>query len=67
MDSTTIWLVIVPLVLGVIFNAVKFMRFIGFVAGGGKRPNPRGRSYEDQMSFDERLAEKLRELDRQQN
>jgi F0F1-type ATP synthase assembly protein I len=67
MDSTTIWLVIVPLVLGVIFNAVKFMRFIGFVAGGGRRPNPRGRSYEDQMSFDERLAEKLRELDRQQN
>ncbi|MFL6723577.1 MAG: hypothetical protein ACJ8FC_08775 [Sphingomicrobium sp.] len=67
MDSTTIWLVIVPLVLGIIFNAVKFMRFIGFVAGGGKRPNPRGRSYEDQMSFDERLAEKLRELDRQQN
>lgn len=67
MDSTTIWLVIVPLVLGLIFNAVKFMRFIGFVAGGGKRPNPRGRSYEDQMSFDERLAEKLRELDRKQS
>ena len=63
MDSTTIWLVIVPLVLGLIFNAMKFMRFIGFVAGGGKRPSQPVRSYDDARSFDERLAEKLRELE----
>jgi len=42
---------------------MKFMRFVGFVAGGGKKSAPRGRNYEDQMSFDERVAERLRELD----
>ena len=64
MDSATLLLLIVPLVLGVIFNAVKFLRFIGFVTGGAKRAGPRGRSYEDQLSFDERVAQRLRELDR---
>ena len=64
MDSTTILLVIVPLALGLVFNAVKFMRFIGFVTGGRKRSNGRGRNYEDQLSFDERVAERLRQLDR---
>ena len=64
LDSTTLLLVIVPLVLGLVFNAVKFMRFIGSVAGGRKRAAAGGRSYEDQMSFDERVAERLRELER---
>jgi hypothetical protein len=64
MDSTTLLLFVVPLLLGLVFNAVKIMRFIGFVAGGGKRASSRGRGYEDQMSFDERVAERLRELDR---
>jgi len=63
----TLLLFVVPLVLGLIFNAAKFMRFIGFVAGGGKRANSRGRGYEDQMSFDERVAERLRELERERN
>jgi hypothetical protein len=65
MDSSTFLLVIVPLVLGLLFNAMKFMRFVGFVAGGRKKSASRGRSYEDQMSFDERVAERLRELDRE--
>ena len=65
MDSSTFLLVIVPLVLGLLFNAVKFMRFVGYVAGGGKKQKFPGRSYEDQMSFDERVAERLRELDRE--
>lgn len=65
MDSTTLLLVVVPLVLGLVFNAVKFMRFIGFVASGGKKPGSRGRDFEDQMSFDERVAARLRELDRE--
>ena len=65
MDSSTFLLVIFPLVLGLLFNAMKFMRFVGFVAGGGKKSAPRGRNYEDQMSFDERVAERLRELDRE--
>lgn len=65
MDSTTLLLVIVPLLLGLVFNAVKFMRFIGFVAGGGKRTASRGRGFDDQVSFDERVAERLRELERE--
>jgi hypothetical protein len=65
MDSTTLLLVIVPLLLGLVFNAVKFIRFIGFVAGGGKRTASRGRRFDDQASFDERVAERLRELERE--
>ncbi|HTK58687.1 MAG TPA: hypothetical protein VL336_06865 [Sphingomicrobium sp.] len=64
LDSSTLLLVVVPLVLGLVFNAVKFMRFIGYVAGGRKRATTRGRSYENEMSFDERVAERLRELER---
>ncbi|MCL6741272.1 hypothetical protein LZ518_09035 [Sphingomonas sp. RB56-2] len=64
MDTTSLLLFVVPLLLGLIFNAAKFMRFIGRVAGGGKRQAIRGRSYDDQLSFDERVAERLRELDR---
>ena len=65
MDSTTILLFVVPLLLGFLVNAVKFMRFIGFVAGGGRRAKTHGRGYQDQMSFDERVAERLRELERE--
>jgi hypothetical protein len=64
MDTTTLLLFVVPLVLGFAFNAVKFMRFIGFVASGGRKSNTRGRDFNNQMSFDERVAERLRELDR---
>ena len=38
LDSTTLLLFLVPPLPGFIFNAVKFTRFIGFVAGGGKDP-----------------------------
>jgi hypothetical protein len=64
MDSTTLLLVIVPLVLGLVFNAVKFMRFIGFVAGGARRPAARNAQPDAHMSFDQRVAERLRELER---
>ena len=69
MDSTSLLLFVVPLLLGLVFNAVKIMRFIGYVAGGKKRANARalGRSYEDQMSFDERVAAKLRELEHERH
>lgn len=67
MDSTTLWLVIVPLVLGLVFNAVKFMRFIGFVAGGGRRPAARNAQADAHLSFDERVAERLRELEHNRN
>jgi len=65
MDSTSLLLLIGPLLLGLIFNAAKFMRFIGKLAGGGKRQAARGRSFDNQLSFDERVAERLRELDRE--
>ena len=35
LDSTTLLLVIVPLVLGLVFNAVKLMRFIGGMTSTG--------------------------------
>ena len=65
MDTTSLLLFVVPLLLGLIFNAAKFMRFVGKVAGGGKRQAGRGRGFDDQLSFDERVAERLRELDRE--
>jgi len=65
MDSTTLLLLFVPLVLGLIFNAVKFMRFIGFVAGGGRSSASRTTQSVSHLSFDERVAERLRELDRE--
>lgn len=64
MDSTTLLLIAVPLVLGVIFNAVRFMRFIGFLASAGRRASPGGHA-DSLMSFDERLAERLRQLERE--
>lgn len=67
MDSTTLLLIIVPLVLGLLFNAVKFMRFIGFVAGGGRRPAARIGQSDSYLSFDERVAERLRELQHDQS
>lgn len=65
MDSATLLLFVIPLVLGLAFNAVKFMRFIGFVASGGRKSNTRSRDFDNQISFDERVAERLRELDRE--
>ncbi len=64
MDSATLLLFVVPLVLGLVFNAVKFMRFIGFLTGARRRSGPTGLHGESLMSFDERLAERLRELER---
>jgi hypothetical protein len=52
------------LVLGLLFNAVKFMRFIGFVASGGKSKASARACSDSLLSFDERLAERLRDLER---
>jgi hypothetical protein len=66
MDSTTLLLLVVPLVLGLIFNAVKFMRFIGFVTGARRKTGASGRlGDDDHLSFEERVAERLRDLDRE--
>jgi hypothetical protein len=65
MDSTTLLLLVVPLVLGLIFNAVKFMRFIGFLMGARRKAGAHGLGGDDHLSFDERVAERLRDLDRE--
>lgn len=65
MDTSTLLLFVVPLLLGLVFNAVRFMRFIGFLAGGGRRAGSRGSSLDDHLSFDERVAERLRDLERE--
>jgi hypothetical protein len=66
MDSATLLLFVVPVVLGLVFNAAKFMRFIGLVASRGQSSDTRAKYAEGHLSFDERLAERLRELDREQ-
>jgi hypothetical protein len=65
MDTTILSLLLAPLVLGLVVNAVKFMRFVGFVAGGGSRSKSRTSYANDHLTFDERVAERLRELDRE--
>jgi len=65
MDSTTLLLLVVPLVLGLIFNAVKFMRFIGFLTGARRKAGARGIGSDDHLSFDQRVAERLRDLDKE--
>jgi hypothetical protein len=66
MDSTTLLFFVVPLVLGFVFNAVKFMRFIGYLTGGRRR-SAGGQSRTDVLSFDERVAERLRDLERERS
>ena len=65
MDSTTLLLVIVPLMLGLVFNAMRFMRFVGFLTGARRRANSHSPYGEDHLSFDERVAERLRDLERE--
>jgi hypothetical protein len=66
MDSATLLLFVVPLALGFFFGAAKFMRLIGFVAKGGRSSDTRAKYADGHLSFDERLAERLRELEREQ-
>ena len=61
MDMITM-LFIASMGLGLVFNAMKFMRFINSMSRAGRVKSARG--YDDQRSFDDRLAERLRELER---
>ena len=65
MDSTTLLLLVVPLMLGLVFNAMRFMRFVGFLAGAPRKLNSAMARGEDRLSFDQRVAERLRDLDRE--
>jgi hypothetical protein len=64
MDTATLLFIAVPLALGLVFNAVRFMRFVGFLAGAGRRATSGNRGT-DGLSFDDRVAERLRELERE--
>ena len=65
MDSTILLFFVLPLVLGVITFAFRFMRFVGFLTGSKRRVPSSATSADALLSFDERLAEKLRELEQQ--
>ena len=65
MDSTTLMLIVVPLMMGLVFNAMRFMRFVGFLTGARRRLSSGSIRGEDHLSFDERVAERLRDLERE--
>ena len=65
MDSSTLLLLVVPLMMGLVFNAMRFMRFVGFLTGARRKSSSRNSYSEDHLSFDERVAERLRDLDRE--
>lgn len=67
MDTMTLLFFVVPLLLGLVTGAFKFMRFVGFLTGGRKQTPQRAGYAEPHLSFDERVAEKLRELDRERS
>ena len=65
MDSTTLLLIVVPLMMGLVFNAMRFMRLVGFLTGARRRLSSGSVRGEDHLSFDERVAERLRDLERE--
>lgn len=65
MDSTSLLLTAALLLAGLFTGAFKFMRFVGTMTGGSRRAAER--HPEGHLSFDERVAERLRELEREQN
>jgi hypothetical protein len=66
MDTMTLLFFVLPLLMGLVTGAFKFMKLVGFLSGGARRNNRARPSYADNhQSFDERVAEKLRELESQ--
>ena len=65
MDSTSLLLTAALLLVGLFTAAFKFLRFVGVVTGGTRRAAER--HPEGHLSFDERVAERLRELERRQD
>jgi hypothetical protein len=64
MDSTGLLLTIALLVLGLFGGAFRFMRFLGTLTGTDRKSKMRNLYPESHLSFDERVAERMRELDR---
>ena len=67
MDSTGLTLTVVVLGLSLLVGAFRFMRFVGTVTGSDRKAKMRQLYPEGHLSFDERVAERLRELDRGQS
>ena len=65
MDSTGLLLTAALLLVGLVGGAFKFMRAVGTITGGSRRAAER--HPDGHLSFDQRVAEKLRELERDQN
>jgi hypothetical protein len=65
MDSTGILLTIGIVVLGLFAGAFRFMRFVGFLTGSERKAQIRSNYPESHLSFDERVAERMRELERE--
>jgi hypothetical protein len=67
MDSTGVSLTILVMVFSLVVGAFRFMRFVRSLTGSENKAKMRQLYPESHLSFDERLAERLRELDRQQS
>lgn len=65
MDTTGLLLTAALLLAGLVTGAFKFMRFVGTMTGGTRRAAER--HPEGHLSFDQRIAERLRELERGQS
>ena len=65
MESTSLLLLAGMILLGIVLNAMRFMRFVGFLTGSRRRAY--GRQPESLMSFDQRLADRLRDLESKQH
>ena len=65
MDSNSIMLSVGIAVLALFAGAFRFMRFIGFLTGTERKAKIRGNYPESHLSFDERIAERMRELERE--
>lgn len=65
MDSTGTLLTIVVLVLSLVVGAFRFMRFVRSLTGSDHKAKMRQLHPESHLSFDERVAERMRELERE--
>lgn len=66
MDSNGLMLTGLVLVLSLVIGAFRFMRFINGLTGSDHKAKMRSLYPESHLPFDERVAERMRELEREQ-
>ncbi len=64
MDSNSLMLTVGVLFISVLLSAFQFMRFVGTLTGSDRKAKMRGLYPDSHLSFDERVAERMREMDR---